>query len=113
MRKRWIWSFCILLGLLALTIINPQICATDRRPGEEPKPQPQLQPQPQPLPQRPSEGLVPSCSLSINKIYPRQLFTTTDHLTVSYNLYCNSPAGGQRVPVKIALYINNILKMVV
>ena len=107
MRKRWIWSFCILLGLLALTIINPQICATDRRPGEEPKPQPQ------PLPQRPGEVLVPSYSLSINEIYPRQLFSTTDHLTVSYNLYCNSPAGGQRVPVKIALYINNILKMVV
>lgn len=78
--------------------------------GEYPKAGHKPQPKPSsPTPDKQTDFGF-SCTLSINEISPRDIFTNTGQITVSYNLYLSSPLNVLTIPVKIGLFLDNQLK---
>jgi len=49
-------------------------------------------------------------TLTINLISPREIYTNTPQITVSYNLSLSSPLNIRTIPVKVALFLDNQLK---
>ncbi len=80
--------------------------------GEYPKPAPKPQPKPSlPTPDKQTDFGF-SCTLSINEISPREIFTSSSKITASYNLLCKSPLNVSTIPIKVGLFLDNQLKEV-
>lgn len=71
------------------------------------KPVPKVSPE-----ERVEESIGISCRLQINDVSPREIYTSSRRITVSYNLTCTSPLDVEEIPVKVALFLNNRVKKV-
>ena len=78
-------------------------------PGREARPGTPQQAPPSPE-ERTKEAMGVRGTLTINLISPREIYTNTPHITVSYNLSLSSPLSIGTIPVKVALFLDNQLK---
>jgi len=102
----------LILVVLFLTHITPVWAPDGTRPhpGREAPAGKPTQPTGVSPEERTKEAMGVRGTLTINLISPREIYTNTPQISVSYNLSLSSPLNIRTIPVKVALFLDNQLK---
>jgi hypothetical protein len=102
----------LILVVLFLTHITPAWAPDGTRPhpGREAPAGKPTQPTGVSPEERTKEAMGVRGTLTINLISPREIYTNTPQISVSYNLSLSSPLNVRTIPVKVALFLDNQLK---
>ena len=102
----------LILVVLFLTHITPAWAPDGTRPhpGREAPAGKPAQPTGVSPEERTKEAMGVRGTLTINLISPREIYTNTPQISVSYNLSLSSPLNVRTIPVKVALFLDNQLK---